>query len=347
MFTNILLTLFVIALAFTVAGFLLSYRSHLAANKPQSASRRSADTQANGSYHRGSRVYSSNTLANEATMIKSMPKYVKASPRLKAPAANVRYEVYREETFVSRALPHFNIMQFVNQREGQPTPWAGAILILIVLFIFSMDLALPILHRSSVGAFFIPSLSAPNAAPAVKTAVKTSTQPSFANVKGVSASLTRLNQLDRAQYNSDSEYNTWAASTCSAAAMTEVINAYTHKNYRVTDILKVETQVHEISPDAGLLQNQGIGITVAKFGFASNYLNSPTLDTVEQIGNQGHPVIVNFPPDRWPGGHLLVVRGGDSNNVYLADSSELNMQVMARATFMKYWGGFGVVVFPK
>ncbi|HYU73715.1 MAG TPA: hypothetical protein VEL31_13630, partial [Ktedonobacteraceae bacterium] len=45
--------------------------------------------------------------------------------------------------------------------------------------------------------------------------------------------------------------------------------------------------------------------------------------------------------------HILVVRGGDSTYVYLADSSRLNMQAMLHATFTKYWAGFAVVVYPN
>ncbi len=102
-----------------------------------------------------------------------------------------------------------------------------------------------------------------------------------------------------------------------------------------------------ITPDLGLLEPTGIDRTVAQFGFQTDWLSNSSLDTVIKVANQGHPVIVGFPPALWSGGHLLVVRGGNSQDVYLADSSRLNMQVMARATFMQYWAGFAVVVSPK
>ena len=161
-----------------------------------------------------------------------------------------------------------------------------------------------------------------------------------------SQALVRLNQLDPAQYNSQQDYNTWAYSTCSTASMTVVINSYGH-TYRIADILKVEAGLHEITPDLGLLEPTGIDRTVAQFGFTTNWLSSTvSLDTVINVANQGHPVIVGFPPALWTGGHLLVVRGGNDQDVYLADSSRLNMQVMARSTFLKYWAGFAVVVTP-
>jgi Predicted double-glycine peptidase len=366
MFTNILLTLFVIALVLTVAGFLLSLKPRITFNRSRPLSQHTEHT-SSGSYRHGARVYTG--AAQESSAMQRLPKHVQPAAfaktaaleprpvrftkkaRLKGPTAHITYDVYREETIASRAWSHFNIMRLLRPQEGQPTPWLGVILLLVALFGFGFNLLLPILNRTSVGAFFIPSVASvpTTAAPAAKSnsAAKSAAQSPFAGVMGVSGSLVRINQMDQVQYNSSSEYDTWAASACSAAAMTEVINAYSKKNYRVTDILKVEAQLKQITPESGLLQNAGIGLTVAAFGFKSEYLNAPTLDSMEQIANQGHPVIINFPPDRWPGGHLLVLRGGQGGNVYLADSSVLNMQVMARSTFMKYWGGFGAVVYPK
>lgn len=366
MFTNILLTLFVIALILTVAGFLLSLKPHFTFNRWRPLSRPTEHTTSD-SYRHGARVYTGAAQESSVTqMTQKSPKRVQSAAltktaaletrpmrytrkaRLRGPAAHITYDVYREETIASRAWSHFNIMRLLRPQEGQPTPWLGVILLLVALFGFGFNLLLPVLNRTSVGTFFIPSVASvpTTAAPAAKSNSAAKSSP-FAGVMGVSGSLVRINQMDRAQYNSSGEYDTWAASTCSAAAMTEVINAYSKKDYRVTDILKVEAQLKQITPESGLLQNAGIGLTVAAFGFKSEYLNSPTLDSMVQIANQGHPVIINFPPDRWPGGHLLVLRGGQGDKVYLADSSVLNMQVMARSTFMKYWGGFGVVVYPK
>jgi hypothetical protein len=56
-----------------------------------------------------------------------------------------------------------------------------------------------------------------------------------------SAALVRISQLDPSQYANTSEYQTWAYSACSAAAMTEVLNAY-------GEHLRVECQL--VSVDA-------------------------------------------------------------------------------------------------
>src|SRR5512142_1611956 len=64
--------------------------------------------------------------------------------------------------------------------------------------------------------------------------------------------LVRLSQLDPGQYRSVAEYDTWAYSTCSTAAMTEVMNSYGH-HYRIADVLAVEAYVGAITPQQGLL----------------------------------------------------------------------------------------------
>jgi hypothetical protein len=161
-----------------------------------------------------------------------------------------------------------------------------------------------------------------------------------------SQQLVRISQLDPAQYSSSDEYNTWAYSACSTASMTEVFNAYGH-NYRITDILNVEAQIGEITPAQGLLRPEGIEHTAAQFGFKTTWGNAWSLDQVIESANRGNPVIVSFPPDRYDGGHLLVVTGGDSSTVYLADSSGWNRHSLSIAQFLQWWEGFAAVVTPK
>jgi hypothetical protein len=157
--------------------------------------------------------------------------------------------------------------------------------------------------------------------------------------------LIRLSQLDPAQYASTQEFNTWAYSACSAAAMTEVINSYGH-NYRITNILEIEAAIHEITPQLGLLEEVGIQRTGAKFGFKTTWGHNLSLDQVIAAANSGTPVIVSFPPAKFPGGHVLVVRGGDSTYVYLADSSRLDWTELSHARFLQLWGGFSAIMTP-
>lgn len=160
-----------------------------------------------------------------------------------------------------------------------------------------------------------------------------------------SQQLVRISQLDPNQYSTPVEFNTWAYSACSAASMTEVFDAYGN-HYHITDVLKVEAQIGEITPAEGLLRPGGIEYTAAQFGFKTTWGNSWTLNQVINTANQGKPVIVSFPPDRYAGGHILVVTGGDSAMVYLADSSLWNRHSITRAQFLQWWEGFAAVVTP-
>ena len=168
-----------------------------------------------------------------------------------------------------------------------------------------------------------------------------------AHISALSAShqLVRISQLDPNQYSSSAEWNTWAYSACSTAALTEVFDAY-GRSFRITDVLKLEANIGAISPQLGLLDPSGIQLTAAQFGFKTNWGNSWTLDQVISTANSGKPVIVSFPPDRYAGGHILVVTGGDSTYVYLADTSLWNRHSLTRAGFLQWWEGFAAVVTP-
>jgi hypothetical protein len=168
----------------------------------------------------------------------------------------------------------------------------------------------------------------------------------YSNGGNASQSLVRISQLDPAQYNSTAEYATWAYSACSTASMTEIMNAY-GRHYRIHDVLVVEAARGDITPQLGLLSPGGIADTVAQFGFHTPYWgNTMTLDQVIAAANQGTPVIVSFPPDRYAGGHILVVIGGDAANVRLADSSGHDYLSLTHMQFLQWWGGFAAIVVP-
>ena len=161
-----------------------------------------------------------------------------------------------------------------------------------------------------------------------------------------SQQLARISQLDPNQYASNAEFSTWAYSACSTASMTEVFDSYGY-HYRITDVLSVESQIGAITPDLGLVDPSGIASTATKFGFKTQWGNDGSLDQIISIANSGKPVIVGFPPDRYEGGHLLVVIGGDNDNVFLADTSLWNRRVLSRGQFSQWWGGFYAVATPN
>lgn len=157
--------------------------------------------------------------------------------------------------------------------------------------------------------------------------------------------LVRLSQLDPVQYASQQEYATWSGSTCSTTSLTEVMNAY-GRHYRITDVLKVESGISEITPQLGLLEDIGIQRTATQFGFKTTWGHNLSLDQIIAIANAGKPAIVSWPPDRWSGGHLLVVTGGNSRIVKLADSSLYDFTSLLRAKFLNYWEGYYAIVTP-
>jgi hypothetical protein len=348
----IMLMLFVVAFAIILAGLILSLRSQASADEvysvrpPLREQRRSADAyrfqdrryrsqyKTQHSQYKGNRSYASVNTANaRALRVRDM---------------EMDYGDYDRQGMGNFVSALFNLKQLYSRRQGQPTPWLGLFLVLIALFGIGLFTMRPVFNNASVMPLFGINAPATTSQPA-KTTTSQPAQPQFVGVVGASKALIRIGQLNHDQYNSTSEYNTWSDSVCSSAAMTEVINAYTPGHpYRVTDILKVESNLHQITPEDGLLSPNGIDITVASFGFNATHLSNPSLDQVISIANNGRPVIVSFPPGTWSsGGHILVVRGGNSSEVYLADSSIFNMTTMPRSTFMSYWRGFAVVVTPK
>lgn len=157
----------------------------------------------------------------------------------------------------------------------------------------------------------------------------------------------RLSQVDPQQYSLQTPYGTWWPSACSAAVITEAVNSYGY-GYRIADILTVEASLHHptvITPDAGLLYASGLDRTLRTFSFQATQLQHPTVPQLEQLARTA-PVIINFPPSTWSGGHFLIMTGGDSSHVTLADSSRLNMPSMSVAVFLSYWRGLAFVVTP-
>lgn len=165
-----------------------------------------------------------------------------------------------------------------------------------------------------------------------------------------SQKIARIDQHSGAQYNDTYQFGPWWNSACSAATMAEVINAYYGTNYKVSDILSIEAGVLKggISTDLGLLRPDAIDETLIWYGFSIQPLQSPSLQHVVDIANAGSPVIVNIPPQtRMPGGHFLLVVGGDGQNVKLVDSSLRNWKTMSYSDFASYWQGFAKVAQPS
>ncbi len=341
-----LLILLVIALVITIAGLLLTPRGHMSGSSSeqhgisstQNQRKRSASVNAYHDDYDSDVVDTRRHISQPTRRASRISGEYRASSSLNAFNTTKNYERLQAPQ-VSRSLISLPGL------SGTYAPWIGVLLILLSLFV----LGLYSLHNLLPDNALIINDQWPDVATAASppAASKTDLQFSqlFPGTIGASQNLKRISQLDPAQYASTTQFNTWAYSACSAAAMTEVINAYGH-NYDITGILTVEAGLNQITPQLGLLSGHGIDLTVAHFGFKTYWPSNPTLDEIIQIGNSGRPVMVGFPPSRWDGGHLLVVRGGNSQDVFLADSSSYNMTSLTRQQFMKYWAGFAVVITP-
>jgi hypothetical protein len=254
--------------------------------------------------------------------VKSMPVY-SSHPGV---GRQIRFARYIS---ASAVFEHFGW-----RRSSEPVPMSVIVIGLVSIFIlgiYALNFVLP--HQVLISLLLFN----------LNTPAKSTNQPS--NFQA-SQSLVRLSQLDPAQYNSTQEFQLWAYSACSTASMTEVFNSY-GRHYRITDVLKVEAQIGEITPQMGLLEDVGIQRTAARFGFQTIWGHNLSLDQIITIANNGKPVIVSFPPDRYAGGHLLVVTGGNRYTVNLADSSLWNRHALSRTQSLNWWEGFYAIVTPQ
>jgi hypothetical protein len=261
--------------------------------------------------------------------------------RSSVPMRTQRYGIYAEPRIWSwEYIGQLLAVNKMRKRRGaDPTPWLGIALILTVCFF--------------MGVYLLNAL-APNVTLAAinfaNSVASSSSQKSHAHAPQpqyqASQALQRLSQLDPNQYSSTQEYNLWAYSACSTAAMTEVFNSY-GRHYKITDVLKVESNIGEITPQQGLLEDIGIARTASQFGFKTTWGYNLTLNQIIAIANTGRPVIVSWPPSRYAGGHLVVVTGGNSSDVDLADSSIYDRHVLSHQQFMTWWAGFYAIVTPK
>ena len=310
----ILVTLFLVALLVTCAGFFLSFKSQ-------------GDAQ-------------------QTTMVRVRPRPGQRVPeqrRRVTGMARGMQGVQGVRLVGSRSNPALAIsspggrVRVGRRQAGEPVPWSVVVVGVSSAFVLALFLFHMVMPHSAI---FNLTLFSDH------SAQSQSTPPANPpKLYGASQNVVRINQLDPAQYYSTADYNLWAYSTCSTAAMTEVLNSYGH-HYRIADVLKAEVSLNEITPALGLVEDVGVARTMAKFGFNTSWGYSLTYDQVVATANAGEPVIVSWPPDRYDGGHLVVVLGGNSKTVYIADSSRYDRHSLSRAQFMSWWAGFSAVATP-
>jgi len=311
---SLLVILLTISLVVVVAGLLLSCKPPV----------------------RSQHIMRSTRMGQSVVVVESLPPQIRStaqSKQLIVRRAPVEIERY---TRASVAMPITIDRGFEHIQIDKPVPWMRLIIGSIAIFLFGLYTLHFLFPHHTNWSLIMFYGSSPSIAQSGQNL------PQF----NASKSLVRLSQLDPTQYVSNQEFTTWAYSACSTTALTEVLNAYGH-HFRVTDVLKIEASISEITPQLGLLNEVGIQHTAAQFGFKTTWGHNLSLDQIITIANQGRPVIVSFPPDRYAGGHLLVVTGGNSSIVKLADSSLWNRQSISRAQFLQWWEGFYAIVTPK
>ena len=316
---SLLVILLSVSLVVVAAGLLLSY-------KPQVRSQR----------------YVPSRRVGQEIIVDALPPRTRVPEAAQSKQLIVRRSPMDERRYrgASVAVPLVIDHDFEQYRTGKTIPWAQAIIGLLIAFIFAffiMNVLLP--RHSNWNLIMWNANSLPTS--------QSSSQPGHNSPQfNASRNLIRLSQLDPSQYISQQEFSIWAYSACSTASLTEVLNAY-GSHFRIADVLKVEAGIGEITPQLGLLDEAGIQKTAAQLGFKTTWGHNLSLDQIINIANQGRPVIVSFPPDRYAGGHLLVVTGGNSSTVKLADSSLWNRQSLSRSQFLNWWEGFYAIVTPK
>jgi hypothetical protein len=157
----------------------------------------------------------------------------------------------------------------------------------------------------------------------------------------------RVDSAATNQYYSEAQRQSWMYSSCSGIAMETVMNAY-GRHLIAADVLQVESDLGVWNVQLGLLRENGIALTAAHFGFDTSSGHTRTLQEVIDTANKGAPVIVSVRDSYYyPNGHIFVIRGGDDQYVYIADSSLANFQRMTHPMFVGMWQGFSAVLTPR
>jgi ABC-type bacteriocin/lantibiotic exporter with double-glycine peptidase domain len=129
--------------------------------------------------------------------------------------------------------------------------------------------------------------------------------------------------------------------------MEMVMNSY-GRRLVAADVLEVEDKLGVWSTSLGLLREDGISQTAEYFGFNASLSHSRTIQDIVALANKGNPVIVSVRDSYYyPNGHIFVIRGGDDQYVFIADSSPANFQRMSYPMFQGMWQGFSAVLTPQ
>ena len=245
-------------------------------------------------------------------------------PALSLPAS---HRVKRRELSVPLPAPH-RVVRRQKHRSGRINFQIvlGVCLIVFSLVVFNRILAanqFPVLQ-------LLPSSQ-------LKQANQRISIPLSFPVKKISTNVTAFSQADKEQYNNENpQWSQWSYSACSGCAMAALMDAYgatsNGRPLNCGDVLEVEYRLSVYSPvnEWGLIRGvpDELAETAAQFGFTGYSTQKLSLDDLITLANAGIPSIVRIPT------HIMILTGGDSQNVFLADSGGLHLSKVTRTQFL-------------
>lgn len=156
-------------------------------------------------------------------------------------------------------------------------------------------------------------------------------------VTKINSEVTAFAQASKNQYNNEKpEWSVWSNSACSGCAMAALMDAYgatlNGRPLNCGDVLETEYRLSVYNPvnEWGLITGapEELAKTATQFGFTGYYKQKLSLDDLISLANAGTPSIVRIPT------HVMILTGGDSQNVFLADSGGLHLSKVTRAQFL-------------
>ena len=155
---------------------------------------------------------------------------------------------------------------------------------------------------------------------AAAPAMANSSVGSITNTSGIMGKVPYLSQLDRTQYDNDSQFVAYKQSTCGIASATMVINSLGFQ-LNIGSVLDTAVANGSISSSDGTLnwryitsgQMQGLGAALDLHTFISDNTDD-YLREFRTLTAQGEPVIANVLDSYYYAGHFFVVTGYDSSD---------------------------------
>ncbi len=261
---------------------------------------------------------------------KPIPQIRRASlhaPQTTAPLQKSTVPLQTRRTVVRKRVLLIPAPQVLHKKRFLPT-WLIFLLIGFTFVIILNSSWALVLHRSLTSIVLMQQLD--------QVQLKQQSQPLNASER-----VSVHHQANRVEYNNDNpEWQLWSYSACSGCAMAALMDAYgaqkNGKPLNCGDVLEVEYKLGVYDPGTSPTQNwgllspgqQNLAKTAAYFGFASDYSKNLSLDDLINLANSGTPSIIGIPT------HLMIITGGDSRHVMLADSGGLHLTTVTHNQFL-------------